>query len=67
MSNKWCELLLLKKIDEMKMELLKEANSTGINSRETITCSQELDVLINLYMKFFTKNKKSKSSSLHEI
>ncbi|WP_034670087.1 aspartyl-phosphate phosphatase Spo0E family protein [Ectobacillus panaciterrae] len=52
------ELSLLKRIDEMKETLVKVANSTGINSNETITCSQELDNLLNLYRSIFLITRK---------
>lgn len=57
------ELFLLKRIDEMKETLVTIANSTGINSCETITCSQELDNLLNLHMKHFSIYDKSRLSN----
>lgn len=49
------ELLLLKRINRIKKKLIETANKTGLNSQQTLTCSQELDKLINLQMKYFSK------------
>jgi hypothetical protein len=54
MNKVFLELFLLKRIDGMKKKLVKVANKTGINSNQTITCSQELDNLLNLHMKHFS-------------
>ncbi|MFK9095528.1 aspartyl-phosphate phosphatase Spo0E family protein [Bacillus salipaludis] len=51
MSKNLSELLLLEQIDLMKMEMAKLAKSTGFSSQETITCSQELDKLLNIHRK----------------
>jgi hypothetical protein len=51
------ELLLLKRIDVMKKRMIDNAKSTGINSPETLRCSQELDILLNRYRKLFPHNK----------
>lgn len=48
------EIQILKIIDKKKLELYQIANKSGINSKETLTCSQELDKLIHLY---FTRMK----------
>jgi hypothetical protein len=48
------EILLLKRIARIKKKLIETANTTGLNSIQTITCSQELDKLINLQMKYFS-------------
>lgn len=45
---------LLTKIDEKKIELNKIAAQNGINSGQTIKCSQELDDLILVYQKYFS-------------
>jgi hypothetical protein len=47
----------------MKKILVNVANSTGINSNETITCSQELDKLLNLHMKHFSYYDKDELSN----
>jgi hypothetical protein len=49
------QLLLLKRIARMKRKLIETANNTGIGSTQTIKCSQDLDKLINLQMKYFPK------------
>ncbi|MCH6268582.1 aspartyl-phosphate phosphatase Spo0E family protein [Neobacillus citreus] len=54
MNLELLELLLQKRIADEKKKLIKIAQSTGINSNQTITCSQELDKLINQHMKNFS-------------
>lgn len=63
MNTIFFELLLLNHIEIMKKKMVDIANNTGINSQETITYSQELDVLLNLHMKLFAHNEKNKLSS----
>ncbi|WP_412759054.1 aspartyl-phosphate phosphatase Spo0E family protein [Neobacillus cucumis] len=46
------EFLILKCIDRMKRKMIESANYTGLQSEETIKCSQNLDILINKYMKY---------------
>ncbi|QCJ45395.1 aspartyl-phosphate phosphatase Spo0E family protein (plasmid) [Bacillus sp. S3] len=54
------ELLLLEQINLMKKKMVELSFSTGISSYETLTCSQELDNLLNLHMRHFSnKNKLS--------
>ncbi|MEH7503749.1 aspartyl-phosphate phosphatase Spo0E family protein [Neobacillus drentensis] len=57
------ELLLLKLIDQTKKKMVELAYNTGINSQETIACSQELDVLLNLHMKVSAHKERTKLSS----
>ncbi|MEH7503748.1 aspartyl-phosphate phosphatase Spo0E family protein [Neobacillus drentensis] len=59
MNDVLLELLLLKNIAQMKNKLLIVANSTGINSNQTIKYSQELDNLLNLHMKHFSHKEKN--------
>ncbi len=59
MNDVLLELLLLKNIAQMKNKLLIVANSTGINSNQTIKYSQELDNLLNLHMKHFSQKEKN--------
>jgi hypothetical protein len=49
------EHLVIKRINRMKKEMIKTAYDTGLNSIETLHCSQELDKLINLHLKYFSK------------
>jgi Spo0E like sporulation regulatory protein len=49
------ELLLLKQIDKMKIKMVEVASTTGINSPQTLKCSQELDILLNLHMKYLSQ------------
>ena len=39
------------RINELKKELIQIAERTGLNSRETLVCSQKLDKLITIYQK----------------
>lgn len=63
MTTFLCELMLIKKIDLMKKKMVRLAYSTGFNSQETLRCSQELDNLINLHMKYFSKRNKLSNAS----
>jgi hypothetical protein len=63
MNSVFCELLMLGQIDFMKHKMIKLANSTGINSDVTIRCSQELDTLLNLHMKHFSKKNIMRNAS----
>ncbi|WP_307784685.1 aspartyl-phosphate phosphatase Spo0E family protein [Neobacillus cucumis] len=38
-------------MDKMKKKMIESAKYTGLQSEETIKCSQNLDILINKYMK----------------
>jgi hypothetical protein len=44
-------------IAELKKKLVENAKTTGINSPQTITCSQQLDNLLNLHMRYFSLRK----------
>ncbi|PJY99917.1 MULTISPECIES: aspartyl-phosphate phosphatase Spo0E family protein [Bacillus] len=39
------------KIEEMRITLIETAQKYGMNSKETIQCSQELDSLLNTRIK----------------
>ena len=39
------------KIEEMRITLIETAQKYGMNSKETIQCSQELDILLNTRFK----------------
>ncbi|WP_066052232.1 aspartyl-phosphate phosphatase Spo0E family protein [Robertmurraya korlensis] len=54
MDNLNLELSLLNQIDKKKKKMVEVASDTGMNSYQTLKCSQELDVLINLHMKHFS-------------
>jgi hypothetical protein len=53
------EQLLVKRINKMKKMLILIAKETGMTSSQTIKCSQDLDILINLHMKYFSSLKSS--------
>ncbi|MGI8386626.1 aspartyl-phosphate phosphatase Spo0E family protein [Robertmurraya sp. P23] len=55
MNNISLELLLLNQIDKKKKKMVEVASETGMNSYQTLKCSQELDILINLHMKHFSQ------------
>ncbi|MGZ4159195.1 MAG: aspartyl-phosphate phosphatase Spo0E family protein [Neobacillus sp.] len=48
------EILLLKLIEQTKKKMVDTASKTGFISQETVKCSQELDILLNLHMKSFS-------------
>jgi hypothetical protein len=54
------ELLLLKRIDKLKKKMIEVAANTGITSYQTLKCSQELDILLNLHMKHFSQKGRNK-------
>lgn len=45
------------RINQLRKELIQIAERTGLNSRETIYCSQKLDQLITIYQKSSFKNR----------
>lgn len=63
MSIDLSEILLLEQIELMKKEMVKLAKSTGFRSHETISCSQELDNLLNIHMKHFSNKNKLNNAS----
>ncbi|MDP4086248.1 MAG: aspartyl-phosphate phosphatase Spo0E family protein [Bacillota bacterium] len=48
------DILLLNCIDRMKRKMVESAKYTGLQSDETIKCSQYLDILINQHIKYST-------------
>lgn len=44
------ELLLLNCIEKMKKKMVETAQNNGMHSKETIQCSQNLDILINKHI-----------------
>lgn len=54
MDNISLELLLLNQIDKKKKKMVEVASITGMDSYQTLKCSQELDILLNLHMKHFS-------------
>ncbi|MED1471662.1 aspartyl-phosphate phosphatase Spo0E family protein [Bacillus salipaludis] len=63
MNKESCESLLLNRIDLLKKKMINLANCTGINSHETLRCSQELDTFLNLYMKHFSNKNELNTTS----
>ena len=49
---------LVDRINQQKKELIQIVEATGLNSPDTICCSQKLDQLITIYQKFYYKNRK---------
>lgn len=47
--------VLRNKIESLKMDLLRSSDKNGMNHPTTINVSQELDKLINAYMKLSKK------------
>jgi Spo0E like sporulation regulatory protein len=54
MDKRLLELLLMKRINRLKKKMVMVAEITGMNSYQTVLCSQELDKLLNLHMKHFS-------------
>ncbi|MGG3804978.1 aspartyl-phosphate phosphatase Spo0E family protein [Metabacillus fastidiosus] len=46
---------LKKEINQIKKELIQVAEKTGLNSQDTLYCSQKLDKLIMTYQNFSYK------------
>ena len=46
------EVELEDRINQMKKELIQVTKETGLNSDDTLSCSQKLDKLIMLYQKY---------------
>jgi hypothetical protein len=49
-------------INHLKKELIQTAESTGLNSHQTICCSQKLDEHITIYQKLFYKKQKMETA-----
>ncbi|MFE1245508.1 aspartyl-phosphate phosphatase Spo0E family protein [Fictibacillus sp. NPDC058756] len=47
-KKEWNNSLLLECIKEKKEKLVEVADRKGLTSKETVKCSQELDVLLNV-------------------
>lgn len=54
MNKALLEQLVLRKINEMRREMIHTARKTGMNSEETLTTSQKLDRLIYLHLLHFS-------------
>lgn len=67
MNKVTLELLLLKRIDKMRKDMVEIAFNTGINSQQTLKCSQELDILLNLHLKLFANKVKIKDIQISEF
>ncbi|MFC0471795.1 aspartyl-phosphate phosphatase Spo0E family protein [Halalkalibacter kiskunsagensis] len=57
MDKSKMEILLRNRIEKLKNEMIMTASISGMDSSETLHCSQELDKLIILYMKHFAYKK----------
>ncbi|MFL6559440.1 MAG: aspartyl-phosphate phosphatase Spo0E family protein [Bacillus sp. (in: firmicutes)] len=67
MNQVTLELLLLKRIDRKRQDMVEIAFNTGINSQKTLKCSQELDILLNLHLKLFANKVKIKDKQISEF
>lgn len=47
----WNNSLLMECIKEKKEKLVEVAGRSGLTSTETVKCSQELDILLNVYQR----------------
>jgi hypothetical protein len=50
-KKEWDNSLLMECIVEKKEKLIELACRNGLTSYETVKCSQELDVLLNVYQR----------------
>jgi hypothetical protein len=50
-KKEWNNSLLMECIIEKKEKLVELAHRNGLTSYETVKCSQELDVLLNVYQR----------------
>ncbi|WP_332695061.1 aspartyl-phosphate phosphatase Spo0E family protein [Halalkalibacter lacteus] len=57
------EVLLLNRIEKLKNQMVTIAIYSGMDSVDTLRCSQELDKLIILYMKHFSYGKDTYTSA----
>ncbi|SDJ17511.1 aspartyl-phosphate phosphatase Spo0E family protein [Alteribacillus bidgolensis] len=48
---------LEERINDLRKELIQSVEKNGLNSHETIRCSQKLDQLIKVYQKKIIKTK----------
>jgi stage 0 sporulation regulatory protein len=46
------EVELENRINQLKKELIQVTKATGLNSHDTLCCSQKLDELIAIYQKY---------------
>ncbi|TFD99419.1 aspartyl-phosphate phosphatase Spo0E family protein [Jeotgalibacillus salarius] len=54
MNHDNLEKIVLKRIDEMRKEMFLTANHHGVGSTQTLKCSQKLDRLINIHLRYFS-------------
>ncbi|MBP2242460.1 hypothetical protein J2Z40_003034 [Cytobacillus eiseniae] len=54
MNKTTLEQLVLRRINKMRREMIQTAHRTGIDSIETLHCSQKLDKLIYLHLVHFS-------------
>lgn len=47
-----------KQIQQLKRELTLKVELSGLNSQDTLCCSQQLDKLITIYQKLLDSNRK---------
>ena len=63
MNKRNLENLVLTRINKTRKEMIKTAYKTGLNSLETLRCSERLDQMINLHLKYFSRN----AQSIHTV
>ncbi|MFB4164096.1 Spo0E family sporulation regulatory protein-aspartic acid phosphatase [Alteribacillus sp. JSM 102045] len=62
--RKW---VLLSKITWKRKEMHRKANHFGLTDQRTVTCSQELDSLLNVYQGIQPKSRRSLLSVIREF
>lgn len=55
------DCILLNCIERMKRKMIESAKYTGLQSEETIKCSEKVDILINREMRY------SKNQDIHAL
>ncbi|WP_256242078.1 Spo0E family sporulation regulatory protein-aspartic acid phosphatase [Bacillus sp. V3B] len=54
------------RINQLKKELIQVALTTGLNSHDTLCCSQKLDELITIYQKLSYEKPKNRNMLLND-
>lgn len=58
MEDVGLEYYLMNQMELKREEMIEAAELYGFTSEKTVTCSQELDRLMNTYLNMFAKRKK---------
>lgn len=61
------EVELENRINQLKKELIQVTKVTGLNSHDTLCCSQKLDELIAIYQKYLQGSQAGKIGELANV